>query len=93
MRGSAALAIWLCASGLALVTPEISFEVVETTNGRIVGHRSPKADGVWEYLGIPYAAPPLGDLRFVAPQKYKGNGSYTAAHFVRTLSRCLGSVD
>ncbi|KAL5390289.1 hypothetical protein DPSP01_001861 [Paraphaeosphaeria sporulosa] len=89
MRGFAALAVWLCAfgaSGLVRAASETSFETVDTENGPITGHRSAKVNDVWEYLGIPYATPPLGDLRFAAPQKYKGNGSYKADHFVRTLS-------
>ena len=38
--------------------------VVETTGGAVRGVR----DGdTWAYLGIPYAAPPVGDLRFAPP--------------------------
>lgn len=93
MRGFAAFAVWLCAFSLAHAATRPSFRTVETENGRITGHRSAKVNGVWEYLGIPYAQPPLGDLRFAAPQKYNSrNGSYRADNFVRTLSRRLGSV-
>ena len=38
--------------------------VVETSNGRIEGARAP---GYESFLGIPYAAPPLGPARFRAP--------------------------
>lgn len=86
MRGLLAVSAWLCASQLSLAAPSTSFETVETENGRITGHRAPKANVVWEYLGIPYAQPPLGDLRFAAPQKYKGKGPYTAAKFVGSFS-------
>jgi hypothetical protein len=82
MRGSVAFASWLFAASLSLAAPDPGFETVETENGRIVGHRSAINEDVWEYLGIPYAQSPLGDLRFAAPQKYKGNGSYTASKFV-----------
>lgn len=82
MRGIVALSVWLWH---ARAISAILFETVETENGPITGHRSTEANDVWEYLGIPYAAPPLGNLRFAAPQKYKGNGSYKADHFVRTL--------
>jgi cholinesterase len=84
MRGSVTIASWLFAATLSLAAPGRTFETVETGNGRIVGHRSAISEDVWEYLGIPYAQSPLGDLRFAAPQKYRGNGSYTASKFVST---------
>jgi hypothetical protein len=85
MHSLAALSLWLCASGLSLAAPNtLSFENVKTDNGHITGHRSPEANEVWEYLGIPYAQPPLGEMRFAAPRKYKGNATYIAANFVST---------
>jgi cholinesterase len=85
MHGLTTLSLLLCASGLSLAAPKTSsIEHVKTANGRITGHRSPKANEVWEYLGIPYAQPPLGDLRFAAPQEYKNKGDYVAANFVST---------
>jgi para-nitrobenzyl esterase len=39
--------------------------VIETSGGRIQGERR---DGVERYLGIPFARPPLGRLRFRAPE-------------------------
>jgi para-nitrobenzyl esterase len=38
--------------------------VVHTTQGRVVGVSNGKVD---HFLGIPYAAPPVGDLRWKAP--------------------------
>ncbi|KAJ8115148.1 hypothetical protein OPT61_g3137 [Boeremia exigua] len=68
-------------------------ETVKTENGFITGHRSPKASAVWEYLGIPYAEPPLGNLRFAAPQKYKAKGSYNATSFqTNEISGCPQGV-
>jgi cholinesterase len=82
MRGLVTIASWLCVATLSLATPGPGFETVQTENGPIIGHRSPASNYVWEYLGIPYAQPPLGDLRFAAPQKYNGTGPYTASQFV-----------
>jgi carboxylesterase type B len=43
-------------------------QAVNTTSGTIVGHASKLDPSVSEYLGIPYGAPPVGDLRFMPPQ-------------------------
>lgn len=42
-----------------------SLEQLQVEGGAIRGRES---SGVWSYLGIPYAAPPLGDLRWKPPQ-------------------------
>ena len=49
--------------------------VVETCNGKVIG-RVCKPDTmvtgcttVYDYQGIPFAKPPVGDLRFEPPQK------------------------
>ncbi len=42
-----------------------AFRLVSTTNGRLRGRQ---ADSVASFLGIPYAEPPLGSLRFKAPR-------------------------
>ncbi|KAH6639880.1 carboxylesteras-like protein [Boeremia exigua] len=81
MRTLSTITILLWASYGGHAASGASFETVKTENGPIVGHRSSGAEAVWEYLGIPYAQPPLGDLRFAAPQKYKANGSYVAESF------------
>ncbi|KAH7318040.1 carboxylesterase [Stachybotrys elegans] len=66
--------IWLCL-GLAtqgtsgLDTSSHVGCVVELSNGvRIFGRPSALQPGVCEFLGIPYALAPVGDLRFAPPQ-------------------------
>ncbi|KAH6529968.1 hypothetical protein HBI07_172570 [Parastagonospora nodorum] len=82
MRGLAVMTVGLCASNLSVAATVKSFESFETRNGCITGHRSVKVKDVWEYLGIPYASLPLGDLRFAAPQRYERKGSHNASSFV-----------
>lgn len=64
---------------------------VKTSNGIIIGHEARNASQVVEYLGIPYAQPPIGDLRFAAPVVYKGNAKsvFNASEFVRPLISAL----
>lgn len=47
------------------VTPGAPAETVATTGGVV---RGKMAGATWTYQGVPYAAPPVGDLRWRAPQ-------------------------
>jgi hypothetical protein len=57
---------------------------VKTSTGLIKGHTAawPLNSEVSEYLGIPYAKPPLGSLRFAPPVPNISNGSYIADKWV-----------
>ena len=58
---------------------------VVTSSGLIEGHAAPRRPAVSEYLGIPYASAPIGDLRFAAPVAYDANGTIHATAYVRSL--------
>jgi hypothetical protein len=68
---------------------EISFgTVVNTTSGPVRGHLADTVSPIDEFLGIPFAKPPTGVLRFQPPQKYEGDGEvFDAEHFVSFVSR------
>jgi carboxylesterase type B len=61
--------------------PQVS--TVQTTIGDVKGHIAewPASSGVSEYLGIPYAEPPVKSLRFAAPKPYKGNRTVGGEYF------------
>jgi hypothetical protein len=58
-------------------------QAVNTSSGVIIGHPASNRTDVSEYLGIPFAQPPVGNLRFAAPVPFQGNGSsIIAAQYV-----------
>ena len=52
---------------LSLATAAIAADVVQTTEGKVRGETHEKT-GVTIFLGLPFAKPPVGDLRWKAPQ-------------------------
>ena len=62
------------------LTIRADLATVKTDDGLVSG--VPKDGGVTAYLGIPYAAPPVGDLRWRPPQRASHwNGIRKADHF------------
>ncbi|MEZ5321180.1 MAG: carboxylesterase/lipase family protein [Microthrixaceae bacterium] len=65
--------------------------VVETEAGRLAGSR---LQGVTRFAGIPYARPPLGDLRFRPPQPPEPwTGVRPAEHFAPTAPQNPSMMD
>jgi hypothetical protein len=58
---------------------------VKTTSGEVQGHAASNATEVSEYLGIPYAFPPVGRLRFQPPIRYRGEETINGTNFVSNL--------
>ena len=66
---------------------------VQTSSGPVSGHPALNRTQVSEYLGIPYAQPPLGDLRFAAPQTYSSSKPLTGASYVRNIHYRTGTCE
>ena len=65
---------------LASAVPALAADRVKTTNGTVEGTTEPS--GSRAYRGIPFAAPPVGDLRWQAPQPVKNwEGVRSATQF------------
>jgi hypothetical protein len=53
-------------------------QAVDTSSGKILGQAANRRNDVSEYLGIPYAQPPIGPLRWAEPRAYIGNDTINA---------------
>lgn len=74
MRWAAGLA-----AALAVATPAFAAPAkVATTSGVLVGEA---ADDMVVFRGVPYAAPPVGDLRWAPPQPMRWSGERAATAF------------
>lgn len=60
----------LLGSATALAGFHPSSPTANTTSGLIIGHAAPNRSEVTEFLGIRYAEPPVGELRFAPPRRY-----------------------
>lgn len=66
---------------------------VNTTSGIIQGHAAANRTEVSEYLGIPFAQPPIGDLRFAAPEPYRSNSPFNASSYGLMCTRNAAQPD
>lgn len=91
-----ALGVALTISGAHCSVLPRAFEVgqqVSTTSGIIQGHAAANRSEVSEYLGIPFAQSPIGDLRFAAPEPYQSNRSIDASSYGLMCMRNAGNPD
>jgi cholinesterase len=56
-------------------------QVVDTVSGKVKGQASSWKPQVSEYLGIPFAQPPVGPLRFAAPKLFTSSAAVNATKF------------
>ncbi|OLN86960.1 Cholinesterase 3 [Colletotrichum chlorophyti] len=77
------LGILVATCSLIAATPTLWTvgQSVETTSGIVQGHAASSAVQVSEYLGIPYAQPPIGVLRFQPPTRFAGSGTINGSAF------------
>jgi cholinesterase len=56
-------------------------QAVNTTSGLLTGQAADWKPEVSEYLGIPFAQPPVGDLRFAGPKPFKSDKPLSATKY------------
>lgn len=66
---------------------------VNTTSGIILGHPAANRTEVSEYLGIPFAQPPIGSLRFAAPEAYRSSSTFNASSYGLMCTRNAAQAD
>ncbi|KAJ6452477.1 carboxylesterase [Mycena sanguinolenta] len=64
----------MLALGFALILVVSTTSGVSTSGGDVIGHPASNRPAVTEYLGIPFARPPIGDLRFAPPVGFENSG-------------------
>lgn len=76
-------AVASASTGPSLTLRQTTVKPINTTSGLVSGHASSNASAqVSEYLGIPYAQPPVGNLRFAPPVAYAGSSDINGTNFV-----------
>ena len=89
----AIMAALLSTLGYSVISPIGNNHRVQTSSGLIVGHPAPNRTQVAEFLGIPFAQPPGGDLRFASPQAFRAPKKVIqASKFVSHLSHIHDGV-
>lgn len=66
-------------------------QTVETSSGAVQGHAAADNSSVSAYLGIPFAEPPVGDLRFAPPQAVNKTSSGQTINGSDFGFSCLGA--
>ena len=78
---------------MTLITAAAAFgaDRVKIANGTLEG-TGPQASGVREFKGVPFAAPPVGDLRWKEPQPVKNWTGVAPGDAVRAALHAAGAV-
>lgn len=83
-------------AGIAFAAPQLwtPGQPVKTTSGNVKGQPAtrPGYQEVSQYVGIPFAQPPLGDLRWKAPLAYKGDAEIDSTKWKDDCSQPVGSA-
>ncbi|KAI1333579.1 Alpha/Beta hydrolase protein [Xylariaceae sp. FL0016] len=77
----ATLVVWLSGTLASVRNANGSSLHVSTTSGEAFGTINATSPNVRQFLGIPYAQPPVSELRFQSPVQYTSNKAINASAF------------
>ena len=77
-----ALPILCCPSRAPSYSNQPGGTSIKTSSGVVIGHPGPQFQDVTEYLGIPFASPPTGQLRFAPPVELLSDQTVVANKYV-----------
>ncbi|KAJ7920629.1 cholinesterase precursor [Mycena leptocephala] len=72
---------WIGSCFLAAAVALVHAEGILTSSGEIIGHPASSRPAVMEFLGIPFARSPIGELRFAPPVAFENKGIINATTF------------
>ncbi|KAI6771474.1 hypothetical protein HG531_009099 [Fusarium graminearum] len=65
---------------------------IKTTSGELTGFINETAPSVRQFLGVPFAEPPVKSLRFQPPRRLHGKGSISAKKYAPSCKQALSNA-
>ncbi|KAG8672190.1 hypothetical protein FPOAC2_05558 [Fusarium poae] len=89
---SSLLALLASSSALIIPSHHDASLTVETTSGELTGFINQTAPSVRQFLGVPFAEPPLKSLRFQPPRRVRSKGSISAKKYAPSCKQAISKT-
>ena len=92
LPASCLLALLAGSSALSVPSHQDAPLTIDTTSGKLTGFINSTAPSVRQFLGIPYAEPPLKSLRFQPPRRKHSKASLSATKYAPSCKQALSNA-